>query len=300
MQSGLLSRINYPVPQLILGTKNWGEFADLPEARSQLRTYLAAGGYGIELNSSGKNLAIAGELLAELTNRAHFQVHFNLNEIQNTAQAQRDIHQALSETNLDYFDVIWTSFDVKKLAPGEISRLISQNIKNEKTLYFGLNKSEFWQFVYLQENLRSESINFAGLKTIWSLVERELTNEELNACELLQVSILATRCLGLGLLTGKYQFNTPSDSMLARGNTELNNLLTSTNSAKIQALATAADGIGVSLTEMALAWVLSNQQVSGGVINARNSSQLNQILKSVKLEIPAEIKAALDEVGNFE
>lgn len=300
MQSGLLRRINYPLPRIILGTQNWGELVDLPEARSQLRTYLEAGGFALELGASGKGLAIAGELLAELTNRDHFQIHLKLPQISNSSQAHSAINHALTQTNLDHFDIIWTSFDIQQLTVNEIIQLIKHNLQNSKARYFGLNHTEFWQIVYLQEQLNLERITLAGLRTTWSLLERQLSASEMGACEFLNISLVATKSLGLGLLSGKYRFNTPSDSMLARGSSDLDNLLTTENASKIEALATAADGIGVSPTEVTLAWLLAKPQVTSSVINVRNTAQLNQIVESLKLDLPSEIQTALDEVGNFE
>ena len=300
MQNGLLRSINYPLPKLILGTKNWGDLVDLPEARSQLRTYLAAGGSAIEISAVGKNLAIAGELLAELTNRDQFQVHFNLSKVNNSARAQSEINLALSQTNLDYFDVLWANFEVQNLNIDNIVQFVEQNLKAEKTRYFGLDQNEFWEFIYLHENFKSARLTLSGLKSNWSLLERGLSNSELKACDFLNISVVAKKALGLGLLTGKYRFNTPSDSLLARGSTDLDNLLTSVNASKVEALATAADGIGVSPTEVAIAWLLAKPQVAATVVNVRNTSQLTQILEAIKLEIPEEIETALDEVGNFE
>lgn len=300
MQSGLLKRINYPLPKFILGTQNWGDLVDLPEARSQFRTYLEAGGFALEVSANGKSLAIAGELLAELTSRDQFQIHLNLPNISNSSQAHHAIHHALAQTNLDHFDIVWTNFDIYQLTINEIIQLIDLNLKSGTARYFGVTQTDFWQWVYLQEHLKSNCITLAGLRTNWSLLERQLSSAELKACEFFDISLVATRSLALGLLSGKYRFNTPSDSLLARGSNELDKLLTTTNASKIEALATAAEGIGVSATEVALAWVFSHPQVCSSVINVRNTAQLIQILESLKFDLPSEIQSALDEVGNFE
>ena len=300
MQSGILTQINYPVPKLILGTRNWGELVDLPEARSQVRTYLETGGFALELTDNPKALAIAGELLPELTTRDSFQVYFNLPSFRNSAQAQSTLNNALSQANLDHFDIVWTNFDIYRLSIDEIVRFMKQNLNSEKLHYFGLHHTAFWQVAILRERLRTEKINLAGLKTNWSLLQRELNKEELKACNYLNCSLVATKPLAMGLLTGKYRFNTPSDSLLARGDSALEKLLTTINASKVEAVSTAASGIGVSPTEVAMAWVLQNPAVSASVINARNTAQLNQIFQSLKLSLPEELLLALDEVGDFD
>jgi aryl-alcohol dehydrogenase-like predicted oxidoreductase len=300
MEAGLLKRVNYQVPKLILGTHNWGDHVDLPEARSQLRTYLAAGGFAIDISPSTKALPMAGELLAELTNRESFQVHVNLPQITNFSQAQDLISNALAQSGLDHFDLTWLSFDFDNLSIHEIVNISKSFINSEKTRYLGALNQPFWQTVFLDERLLPEKISLAGLKINWSLLRRGLTSSEIKASEFFDHSLIATSPTALGLLTGKYRFSTPSDSLLARNGKQFEHLLTSVNQSKIEALATAAAGLEVSLTELALAWLLAQSQVSGILINARNTAQLNQLLASLSMELPVELFDALNEVADFE
>ena len=65
-----------------------------------------------------------------------------------------------------------------------------------------------------------------------------------------------------------------------------------------EAVSTAAGGLGVSATEVALAWVRDRPGVTAPVVGSRTVAQLRTALASEELELPPEIVAALDEISD--
>jgi aryl-alcohol dehydrogenase-like predicted oxidoreductase len=65
----------------------------------------------------------------------------------------------------------------------------------------------------------------------------------------------------------------------------------------VDAVATAADGLGASPGEVALAWLRDRPGVVAPILGARTSQQLVSALASDELELPEEIVRALDEVS---
>ena len=62
-------------------------------------------------------------------------------------------------------------------------------------------------------------------------------------------------------------------------------------------MATAAEGLGVSPLEIALAWVRDRPGVVAPILGARTAAQLRGSLQVEDLELPEEIRLALDEVS---
>jgi aryl-alcohol dehydrogenase-like predicted oxidoreductase len=62
-------------------------------------------------------------------------------------------------------------------------------------------------------------------------------------------------------------------------------------------VAKAADGLGWSLTEVALAWVRDRPGVTAPIVGARTAAQLRESLTVEDKELPPEILAALDDVS---
>ena len=68
----------------------------------------------------------------------------------------------------------------------------------------------------------------------------------------------------------------------------------------VQAVATAAGGLGVSPLEVALAWVRDRPGVTAPILGARTAAQLEGALQVERIDLPAEITRALDDVSGIE
>jgi aryl-alcohol dehydrogenase-like predicted oxidoreductase len=72
--------------------------------------------------------------------------------------------------------------------------------------------------------------------------------------------------------------------------------------AKADKLKPVADKLGISLAELALAWCVSNENVSTVMIGAKTPAQLEQNLKAAAAveKITPEVKAEIDALAPFE
>ena len=68
----------------------------------------------------------------------------------------------------------------------------------------------------------------------------------------------------------------------------------------VDALCTAAEGLGVAPLEVALAWVRDRPGVVAPIVGARTAAQLRGALTVEALTLPEEIITALDEVSAVE
>jgi aryl-alcohol dehydrogenase-like predicted oxidoreductase len=65
----------------------------------------------------------------------------------------------------------------------------------------------------------------------------------------------------------------------------------------VQAVLTAADGLGTSPLAVALAWVRDRPGVAAAVVGARDAAQLAASMATESVTLPAEIRSALDDVS---
>src|SRR5207244_3658895 len=132
----------------------------------------------------------------------------------------------------------------------------------------------------------------------YSLLERGVEREVLPACADAGVGVLAWSPLGRGVLTGKYRHGTPSDSRAASPHLRefVGRRLTEDTARIVEAVATAAEGLGTSPLAVALAWLRDRSGVVAPVVGARTVGQLAGTLAADTVRLPAEIRAALDDV----
>ncbi len=133
----------------------------------------------------------------------------------------------------------------------------------------------------------------------YSLVQRGVEREVVPASLDAGTGLLPWSPLGRGVLTGKYRYGTPSDSRAASPHFTdfVGAHLTEAAYRIVEAVATAADGLGTSPLAVALAWVRDRPGVVAPVVGARTVGQLAGSLDAEKVVLPVEITQALDDVS---
>ena len=133
----------------------------------------------------------------------------------------------------------------------------------------------------------------------YSLLNRDIELDVVPAADALGLGILPWSPLGRGVLTGKYRSGIPSDSRGASSTYSafVERYLDPRGMAVVEGVAKAAEGLGWSTAEVALAWVRDRPGVTAPIIGARTAKQLLGLLGVEELTLPPEIVAALDDVS---
>jgi aryl-alcohol dehydrogenase-like predicted oxidoreductase len=133
----------------------------------------------------------------------------------------------------------------------------------------------------------------------YSLLQRGVEREVVPALRAHGMGLLAWSALGRGVLSGKYRAGIPADSRA--GNplfaSFVQPYLTEPARRIADATATAAEGLGVSPAEVALAWLRDQPGVTSALVGTRTVAQLRTVLASEDLLIPAQISQALSDVS---
>jgi aryl-alcohol dehydrogenase-like predicted oxidoreductase len=133
----------------------------------------------------------------------------------------------------------------------------------------------------------------------YSLLNRSPEAEVVPAAVACGMGILPWSPLGRGILTGKYRSGTPADSRAASAHLSgfVDPLLTERNRSIVEAVCRAADGLGWSPLEVALAWVRDRPGVTAPIVGARTAAHLKGSLSVEECELPTEITDALVDVS---
>ena len=131
----------------------------------------------------------------------------------------------------------------------------------------------------------------------YSLLDRGVEREVVPACAALGVGVLPYSPLGGGVLTGKYRSGVPNDSRAAGAGRNLAPLKRAETLGIVEAVATAAEGLATSPVAVALAWLRDKPGVTAPILGARTLGQLTAALACETLDLPQEIRQALDDVS---
>lgn len=312
MQLRPLGRSGLWVGRLALGTGTWGRTTDEYEARDQLAAFLDAGGTLIDTADGygdGASETLLGELIEEYEVRDQVVLSTKAGAVAgserriNTSRGHllRTLEESLRRLRTDAIDLWqvhawdpWTPLD-------ETLSALDAAVQSGKVRYAGVSNFSGWQVARaatVQESVPGRA-RLVTAQMEYSLLERGIEREIVPAAQALGMGILPWSPLGRGVLTGKYRHSIPIDSRGANVETAswVQVYLDDRSRRIVDALATAAEGLGASPTEVALAWLRDRPGVVAPILGARTNNQLIAALASEELELPEEILIALDDVS---
>jgi aryl-alcohol dehydrogenase-like predicted oxidoreductase len=300
------------VSRLALGTMTWGRTTDEEGARDQLRTFLDAGGNLVDTAhgySDGASEEIIGQLLQDVVEREDLVICTKSGISRRSGQRVVDTsrHSLLSQldTSLerlgtDHVD-LWLVHTWSDEAPlTETLSALEWAVATGRARYVGVSNFSGWQSARAFSLLEQARVPLVANEVEYSLVNRSPEPDLLDAAQTLGFGILPWSPLGRGVLTGKYRHGIPSDSRAASAahGQEVEPLLHGRGRSVTDAVATAADGLGVTPLAVSLAWLLARPGLAAAVVGARTPAQLRTALAAESSpELPPAIVSALDDVS---
>ena len=309
MEERLLGRTGLRVSSLGLGTLTWSRDTDADEAGQQLRDFVDAGGTLIDTAASyadGAAEELIGSLMDSVVPRDDL-VLCTKGGVRRTADGGvldgsrgallTSLDQSLARLGTDHVDLWLVQAPDPRTPLAETAGALRQALSSGRARYVGLSNHAGWQTARVATLLEPEE-HLAAVEVEYSLLQRGVEREVVPAAADLGCGVMAWSPLGRGVLTGKYRRSVPADSRAASAHLAgfVEPYLGRESAPVVEALATAADGLGVTALEVALAWVLGRPQVSCAIVGARTARQLRPALE-LDLELPGAITAALDEVS---
>ncbi|MEI2715503.1 MAG: aldo/keto reductase [Candidatus Nanopelagicales bacterium] len=312
MQQRPLGATGLWVSRLGLGTMTWGRDTDEHEARDQWSTFLEAGGTFIDtadVYADGASEQIIGTLLRETNSRDRVVLATKAVSRPRTKRrfdASRghllgSLDRSLRRLGVDHVD-IWYLHAWDPITPlAETLSAADDAVRAGKVRYVAVSNYAGWQLARAatwQEALPGRS-PIAAVQMEYSLVQRGVEREVVPAARDLGVGITPWSPLGRGVLTGKYRYGTPSDSRAASPHfgSFVSEYLDDRSRRIVDAVHTAAEGLDVAPLEVALAWVRDRPGVTAPIVGARTVAQLRGVVESEELELPSEIRTALDDIS---
>jgi len=310
MEQRYVGRTGLRVSRLGLGTMTWGRDTDEHEAAEQLRDLLDAGGSLVDVGTpygAGACEEVLGKLMESVARRDEIVIcakaavpMYRTGPDVSRRSLLSALDASLTRLGVDHVD-LWT-------VPGWSSRVpleetlsaLAVAVDTGRARYAGVANVAGWQAALAATTSAGSSGGRpVAVQAEYSLVQRGIERELVPAAAHLGLGMIAWSPLGRGVLTGKYRNGTPADSRAASPHLAafVEPYLDRVSRRIVDAVLTAADGLGCAPLEVALAWVRDRPGVSSVLVGARTAAQLRGSLASEDVELPVEILTALDEVS---
>ena len=315
MEQRPLGRAGLLVSRLALGTMTWGRDTAPDDAAAQLKTFVAAGGNLLDtadVYGDGGAESVIGGLLGSAVSRDDLLIATKAG-LRPARERRRDtsrghllrmLDASLSRLGVDYVD-LWQVHGYDPETPlDETLSALDFAVSSGRARYVGISNFSGWATARAAtwQSAWPGRAPLVCAQVEYSLLERGIEREVVPACAALGLGLLAWSPLGRGVLTGKYRHGRPADSRAASPHFELfvARYLDPRGSAIVESVVTAAEGLGVSPLEVALAWVRDRPGVVAPIVGARTVGQLVGALQVEEMALPLEISRALSDVSAIE
>jgi len=256
-------------------------------------------------NAYGRGAAESawGEILADYPRDSYVlatKVFFPMSDTDSGLSAQqihKQLDASLERLRTDYVDLYQCHrFDVETPVE-ETMEALSETARAGKVRYLGFSE---WTPEQIEAGLSVPgAVKFVSSQPQYSMLWRAPEAEVLSLCERNGISQVCWSPLAEGVLTGKYRPGEapPADSRGASEamSTFIGRFLDDETLEAVQRLAPIADQAGLTMAQMAVAWVLRQDNVASAIVGASRPEQVRDNAAAAEVELSPDTLAAIDE-----
>jgi aryl-alcohol dehydrogenase-like predicted oxidoreductase len=212
-------------------------------------------------------------------------------------QVRKQIDASLARLRTDYVDLYQCHRYDTATPLEETMEALTEAVRQGKARYLGFSE---WSAAQIEASLQVPGVErFVSSQPQYSILHREPERAVFETCRANGISQVVWSPLAQGVLTGKYAARAaPPAGSRARSDRmgwAMGRFLEADVLAAVERLRPVADGLGVTLTQLALAWVLREPNVAAAIVGASRPEQLRENAGASGLELDAATLAAIDE-----
>ena len=210
------------------------------------------------------------------------------------------IDASLQRLGVDYIDLYQTHWFDEQTPIEETLSALDDLIRQGKIRYLGCSNYPAWR---LTEALWTSKVNdlarYDTLQPHYNIVHRaEFERELAEVCHQYGLGVIPYSPLAGGFLTGKYRPNTTQLESARAGGVQ--RYFSDRNWSLLDTMEKLGqEKNGASISQIALAWMLSDPLITSPIIGPRNLEQLQDNLSAAGLRLAPEEKAMLDQASSW-
>ncbi|QNK59780.1 aldo/keto reductase family protein [Paenibacillus sp. PAMC21692] len=209
---------------------------------------------------------------------------------------------SLKRLGLDYVDIYYCHRYDKETPLDETLRTIEDLVRSGKVLYVGVSE---WTAAQIQEGLGVADKYLLDRIVVnqpqYHMLNRQIEKEIIPLSDSNGISQVVFSPLAQGVLTGKYrrgEDGTPSGSRAtdSSSNMFIGGLLSDGNLEKVEKLTGIAGELGISMAQLAIAWILRLPGVASALVGASRPEQIIENAQASGVKLPEEVLARIEDI----
>lgn len=213
----------------------------------------------------------------------------------------RSVEDSLRRLGTDYLD-LYQAHRFDRFTPlEETLRAFDDLVRQGKVLYIGVSEwpaERIDQAVQVASELGLDRIvsNQPQYNMLWRVTEPEV----MPACAKAGIGQIVWSPIAQGVLTGKYQPDQAAPASSRGADAQANKMMSWIDDAdtlrRVQELRTVAEEAGLSMAQLAIAWVLQHDNVSAAIVGATRPEQVSDNVKASGVKLDAELMRRIDDI----
>ncbi|MGC4152259.1 MAG: aldo/keto reductase family protein [Propionicimonas sp.] len=212
------------------------------------------------------------------------------------------INGSLKRLQTDYVDLYQAHRYDHQTPLEETMQAFADIVRQGKALYIGVSEWTAEQISRGHALAGQLGFQLVSSQPQYSMLWRVIEAEVVPTCRELGISQIVWSPVAQGVLTGKYLPGQPapagSRATDDKGGASMIQRFLKQDEVlrRVQGLRPVADELGLTMAQLAVAWVLQNDNLAAALIGASRPEQIAENVKAAGVEIPAELMARIDEV----
>jgi aryl-alcohol dehydrogenase-like predicted oxidoreductase len=204
------------------------------------------------------------------------------------------INNSLKRLQTDYVDLYMAHRYDYHTPLEETMQAFADVVRQGKALYIGVSEWNAEQLQAGQRIARELGVPIISNQPEYNMLWRVIEPEVIPTSEELGISQIVFSPMAQGILSGKYLPGQPPPAGSRAtddqgGANMISRWLQDDLLARVQLLKPIAEELGLTMPQMALAWVLQNPNVSAAIVGASRPEQLKENINASEVNIPADV-----------
>ena len=210
------------------------------------------------------------------------------------------VNGSLQRLQTDYVDLYQAHRYDTETPLEETMQAFADVVRQGKALYIGVSEWTADQIRAGHALAEDLGVHLVSSQPQYSMLWRVIEAEVVPTCEELGISQIVWSPVAQGVLTGKYQPGQPlpegSRATDTKGGASMiSRFMNDDVLGRVQKLQPVADGLGLTMAQLAVAWVLQNDNLAGAIIGASRPEQVAENVKASGVVISSEMMGRIDE-----
>lgn len=315
-----LGKSGLKVSELSLGSwLTYGTSNSMEQARSCVKkafdlgitSFDTADVYGYGYTHAGAAEELLGDILKDyrrssyvLSSKTGFRVNNGPNDIGlSRKHIFEQCEESLRKLKTDYLDVYYCHCFDKETGGEETLMALNDLVQQGKVLYIGISKWTADQIIDWVNITKEYKMNpIVVNQPLYNMFDRTIEAEIMPTCKKEGIGLAVFSPLAQGVLTGKYRLGqeipkgSRADNADLRKRMEQRNYLAEDKLLKVESLLKIAQEMNISLSNLALAWILAKEEISTAIIGATRPEQLEENVKATDVKLDEDTMKEINDI----